>query len=161
MHTGRLRLCVSFPMPTSLQLCHPGSPTHTCGCPTRKGGSGWPLESQRGPARGDSLSHGGGWLCGLFVPSLPSVSSIFSSWPVGQETFVEGAREKADWVCVCVCARARARARACAPPLWGIQTPADSQRQIRSLAWGREARPSTSVMMKMMVRMMVMAASTY
>lgn len=71
----------------------PVSPTHTCGCPTKEGA--WECLWK---VRGGQQS---GYLCRLFVPPLPSVSSIFSSWPVRQESFVEGARERASWACVC------------------------------------------------------------
>lgn len=73
-----------------------------------------------------SLSHREGRLCGLFVPSLPSVSLLFSSWPAGQESFVEGTRKKIR------------------PDVFGhttpvdIQTPAHSRGRTGGLAPGGE-----------------------
>lgn len=73
------------------------------------------------------MSHREEPFCRLLVPSLPSVSLLFSSWPAGQESFVEGTRKRSGWTCLDT------------PPLWtSRQTPAQSQGQAGGLAWGGE-----------------------
>lgn len=65
---------------------------------------GVPVEDQRASKRGQLVPQRRTAVWAV-VPSLPSVSLIFSTQPARQESFVEGARVRAGWarVCVCVC----------------------------------------------------------
>lgn len=68
------------------------------------------------------MSHREEPLCGLLVPSLPSVSLLFSSWPAGQESFVEGTRKRSGWTCLDT------------PPLWTSRQTLHTARD-RQEAW--------------------------
>lgn len=90
VHMGTSRCPRGFssaPDPCTSGACAtPVPPAHARGRPAEEGA--WER------LRKVSLSHRDGRLCGLFVPSLPSVSWLFSSWPAGQESFVEGTRKR-------------------------------------------------------------------
>lgn len=145
---------MSCRMPTALRLCHPVSSVPTADVPLGRG-LGRACDSQTGPPREDSLSHGEGAVR-LLVPSLPSLSSTFSSRPARQEGFVEGTPgESRPGLCVCLCACV------CVHHPGGCTDPCTRPGTDKTLGMGPGVS-SGSVMTKKMVmmRLVGMAADT-